>query len=109
MQCMIAIVSMLANPAGPEESNEWVEIENRSDEIVTPDGYSLEDHKNRPEPLNMNIEPRQRLRIMVSRSAPDSMQLTNSGGTVSLIGPSGDLVTKVTYPQSGNCELLFFL
>lgn len=106
-QGIIAIVSMLANPAGPEEGNEWVEIENRSDGIMNLDGYTLVDHKNRPEPLGMNIEPRQRLRIMISRSAPDSLQLTNSGGTVSVIGPSGDLVTKVTYPQSGNGEVLF--
>ena len=56
----------------------------------------------------MNIEPRQRLRIMVTRSTPNSMQLTNAGGTVSVINASGDLVTQVTYPKSSNGEVLFF-
>ncbi len=107
-QGIIAIVAMLANPAGPEGGNEWVEIENRGDEIINLDGFQLVDHKNRPEPLGMNIEPRQRLRIMVSRSTPNSMQLTNSGGTVSVIDATGGLVTKVSYPQSGNGETLFF-
>lgn len=108
MQGIIAIVAMLANPTGPEKGNEWVEIENRSDEIINLDGFRLVDHKNRPEPLSMNIEPRQRLRIAISRSTPNSMQLTNSGGTVSVINAKGDLVTKVTYPKSRNGELLFF-
>lgn len=107
-QGTIAIVAMLANPVGPEEGNEWVEIENRSDEIVNLDGFQLVDHKNRPERLSMNIEPRQRLRIVVSRSTPNSMQLTNSGGTVSVIDATGSLVTKVTYPKSNNGEVLFF-
>ena len=107
-QGTIAIVAMLANPVGPEEGNEWVEIENRSDEIINLDGFQLVDHKNRPEPLSMNIEPRQRLRIVVSRSTSDSMQLTNSGGNVSVIDTMGGLVTKVTYPKSRNGEVLFF-
>ena len=107
-QGIIAIVAMLANPAGPEKGNEWVEIENRSDEIINLDSFQLVDHKNRPELLSMNIEPRQRLRIMVSRSTPNSMQLTNSGGTVSVINATGGLITKVTYPESRNGEVLFF-
>ena len=107
-QGIIAITSMLANPAGPEEGNEWVEIENRTDEIINLDGFQMVDHNNRPEPLSMNIEPRQRLRVMVSRSTPDSMQLTNSGGTIRIVDASGGLVTKVTYPKSGNGEVLFF-
>jgi poly(U)-specific endoribonuclease len=108
-QGIIAVVAMLANPAGPEKGNEWVEIENRSDEIINLDGFKLVDHKNRLEPLTLNIEPRQRLRIMVSRSTPNSMQLTNSGGTVSVIDAAGGLVTKVTYPKSDNGETLFFV
>lgn len=108
LQGIIAISAMLANPAGPEQGNEWVEIENRSDEIINLDGFQLVDHKNRPEPLSMNIEPRQRLRIKVSRSTPNSMQLTNLGGTVSVIDTSGDLITKVKYPKSSNEEVLIF-
>ena len=104
----IVIVSMLANPIGSEEGKEWVEIENRTEEIINLDGYQFIDHKNRPEPLSMDIEPDKRLRIMVSRSTPDSMQLTNSGGTVSIIDSTGSLISKVTYPKSSNGELLFF-
>lgn len=107
-QGIIAIISMLANPSGPEEGNEWVEIENRTDEIINLDGFQMVDHNNRPEPLSMNIEPRQRLSVMVSRSTPDSMQLTNSGGTIRIVDASGGLVTKVTYPKSSNGEVLFF-
>lgn len=108
IQGAIAIVSMLANPAGPEEGNEWVEIENRSDVIVNLDGYQMIDHSNRPESLAMNIEPGQRLRIKVSRSTPNSMQLTNSGGSVSILNTEGNLITKVTYPQSQNGEIIVF-
>lgn len=107
-QGFIAIVAMLANPAGPEEGNEWVEIENLSDEIVNLDNFHLVDHKNRREPLSMNIEPRKRLRIFISRSTPNSMQLTNSGGTVSLLNAADEIISKVAYPKSSNDEVLFF-
>ncbi len=107
-QGLIAIVAMLANPAGPEEGNEWVEIENRSDEIINLDGFQLVDHNNRPESLSMDIEPRKRIRVMVSRAMPGSMQLTNSGGTVSVVDKSGVVITKVGYPKSSNGEVLTF-
>lgn len=108
MQGVIAINSMLANPIGNEEGNEWVEIENRSDEIVNLDGYQLVDHRNRPEQLAMELEPWQRLRVMISRSTPDSMQLTNSGGSVRVVNAIGAVISKVTYPSSNNGEVLFF-
>jgi len=107
-QGFIAIVAMLANPAGSEEGNEWVEIENLSDEIINLDNFYLVDHKNRQEPLSMSIEPRKRLRVFISRSSPDSMQLTNSGGTVSIVNDADETISKVTYPKSSNDEVLFF-
>ncbi len=109
IQGEIAIVAILANPVGSDEAGrEWVELENRSDRIINLDGFQLVDHKDRPEPLSMEIVPNQRLRVVITRSTQNSMQLTNSGGSVSVIDSAGKLVSKVKYPKSSDGELLFF-
>jgi poly(U)-specific endoribonuclease len=104
----LAVTAMLANPVNPEEGREWIEIENRTDRIMHLEGWSMRDHRDRPERLPVLIEPRERLKVPVTRSSPNSMQLTNSGGTVSIFDNRGQLVSRVTYPASSDGQVLFF-
>lgn len=104
----LAIVRILANPFNPEDGREWVEVENRSDKILQLDGWTLTDHRERKEQLFQSLNPGKRMRVMITRASQQSMQLTNSGGTVSVFNQASALISKVTYPRSADGEILVF-
>lgn len=104
----VAIAAALPNPEGGDEGNEWVELRNGSDAAVDLAGWELRDRSGRPEPLSGTLGAGEVRRFMVSRSGPNTMQLGNKGGAITLHNGS-QLVHSVSYANAASGQVFRFV
>jgi Lamin Tail Domain len=86
----------MVNPEGPAPERETVTLRNGSSAPVDLGGWRLSDRNERQLAI-----PAQRLEpeATVTVFAADGFQLGNRGGTITLTGPSGTEVHRVTYTE----------
>ncbi len=104
----IVITSALPNPEGRDEGNEWVEIKNVTDMVINLSGWQLQDKFERGENLSGEIQPQETQRITVLRSSPNSMQMTNKSGLISLVDNQSEVIAKVKYSKARSGTILSF-
>jgi poly(U)-specific endoribonuclease len=105
----VVIVAALPNPQGVDGArDEWVELKNVTNESIDLTGWEMRDKSARPEPLRGTLAPNEIKRFFVSRSSPNSMQLTNKAGFISVFNQQSDLVAAVNYSRANDGEILRF-
>lgn len=107
----VIIVAALPNPHGEEDAGEeWVELQNVTNEAIDLTGWELRDKAARPEPLVGTLEPNETQRFMITRFSAHSMQLGNRPGLISLHNKSAepDLVAAVRYGRASSGEVMQF-
>lgn len=103
----LSISSLLPNPSGDENFNEAAAIVNQGSSSVSLVGWKLRDLANTTWSLDsIGI-------LDVNRSANirrenQSMSLNNSGDTIQLIDPNGNVVDTVTYQNALSDRVIFF-
>lgn len=104
VQTRILIHSVLANPH--DEDTEWVKIKNSSSDSVDVNGWTLQDHARRKTTVTGSVESGKSLQVFVRKTG--DIQLTNSGGSVTLFDSQGNVVDKVHYGSSRNGHVFTF-
>lgn len=104
----VVIVKALPNPDGEDGGAEWVELKNITNETIDLTNWEMRDKNNRPEPLSGSLQLNQVQRFTITRSQPDSMQLANSPGIISLYNPEGILIATVKYTRAQSGEIINF-
>ncbi|MCB1739683.1 MAG: hypothetical protein KDK91_04885 [Gammaproteobacteria bacterium] len=105
----LRIIAALVNPHGHDPGNESVTLINTGSEPLVLDDWRLEDKNGRSQVLQgLRLEGGDTLRV---RLDPAGAQLSNQGGRIALLSPTGQVAHAVTYSkgqasQSGN-TLLF--
>lgn len=96
----LRIAQLVPNPAGDENQNESVTIENTSGASVSLTGWKLRDKANTVWALDRenSIAAHQKLEV---KRLGRAMGLNNTGDTVELVDPSGAVVDTVTF---GRCD-----
>ncbi len=80
----VRIARALPNPVGSDETGEWVELENVTDDTsFNLSNWQLMDQQGREQPMNGSIAAGETRRIDLTRDGPDSMMLRNDPGAVS--------------------------
>eukprot|EP00188_Purpureofilum_apyrenoidigerum_P004059 Plantae.Rhodophyta-Purpureofilum_apyrenoidigerum.ctg4436.p1 GENE.Plantae.Rhodophyta-Purpureofilum_apyrenoidigerum.ctg4436~~Plantae.Rhodophyta-Purpureofilum_apyrenoidigerum.ctg4436.p1 ORF type:complete len:486 (-),score=45.38 Plantae.Rhodophyta-Purpureofilum_apyrenoidigerum.ctg4436:643-2100(-) len=95
----VVILAAMINAAGDERVNEWVTIANFGPRAINMSGWSLSDTKRDPLAIQGILYPGEALRIAPLQS---QLQLSNAGGQIELLGPSGQVVDRVEYSRRGN-------
>ena len=106
---VIRIMRALPNPEGEDAGNEWVTLENTSNEIISLAGWSLADKLDRRFPLNGPIEPGKSRKFTVTRDTPNSMQMGNKGGLIAVYNAEDAVVARVGYHSVPSGLLLHFV
>ncbi|MBX2876456.1 MAG: S8 family serine peptidase, partial [Saprospiraceae bacterium] len=89
----IRIVAALVNPRGREAGAETISLINVSDNVVDLEGWQIQDGRGRTDTIeNVSIASGV-VQTFVLRNA----KLTNSGGSISLLTPEGQLMEQVNY------------
>src|SRR5262249_42015406 len=90
----LKIFSALPDPVGPDSGNEEVTLRNGTGASVALMGWKLRDRALNEVPLTGSIPSGQNLTIRL----PDSkMPLNNSGDSIALVDPSGNIRHQVSY------------
>jgi poly(U)-specific endoribonuclease len=105
----VVIVRALPNPQGDDEGTEWVELKNVTNAPLNLTGWEMRDKSGRPEPVSGVLQPEQVEQFMISRSSPNSMQLTNKPGAIMLYDNQGQLVAGVNYSRADSGEAIQFV
>lgn len=105
---VVIIVASQPNPEGNDEGYEWVELQNTTNEAIDLSGWKLQDKLNRPEEINGTLQPQEVKRFTISRANPNSMQLGNSSGIISLLNSAGQEVAMVSYSRASSGEVIRF-
>jgi hypothetical protein len=94
----IIVSEILPNPKGKDAENEFIELENRSDEIVDLSGYQILHGKNFFEfPANTILQPNE---FRAFFSAGTNLNLRNTGGEIKLFTPKGKIISEFIYPKA---------
>jgi hypothetical protein len=93
---VLRVVSLLPNPAGLDTHDETVDIENGSDSPVSLVGWRLRDSAGSEWRLDQDGSIPARATVSIKRNTRP-MALSNSGDSVDLIDPTGNLAQRVTY------------
>ena len=104
----VAIVRALPNPSGSDKGKEWVELQNISDTAINLTAWQMEDRVGRPQSLNGTLQPNEVKRFTVSRSTPESMQMTNRSGLITLRNSESEEVATVKYSRASSGEIIEF-
>lgn len=99
------IIAALVNPAA-DKGDEFVTILNITSEILDIEGWTLLDQQDRPTALQGKLEPGDALRVLLEGS-----QLSNEGGTITLLNAEGLKVDGVAYTKAQAKEkgqIIFF-
>jgi poly(U)-specific endoribonuclease len=105
---VVRIVAALPNPEGTDEGQEWVELQNHTDEPIDLTGWELRDKLNRPQVLNGVIQLQEIQRFIVSRSGANTMQMTNRSGLILLYNSNAEQVAAVQYNRARSGTVLQF-
>ena len=68
----------------------------------------MEDRVGRPEVLSGTLQPNEVKRFTVSRSTPDSMQMSNKSGLITLRDPNSEEVAMVRYSRASSGTIIEF-
>jgi len=95
----IGIVCAMVDPMGDDHKHEWVSIANFSSKDVDLAGWLLSDTKHKPQKLYGNIRTGETKKIerLYSPRSETGVVLSNTRGTIMLIGKEGDVVDRVSY------------
>ena len=104
----VAIARALPNPSGKDKRKEWVELQNMSNEIINLSGWQIEDRVRRPQSLSGTLQPNEVKRFTVTRSNPDSMQMTNRSGLITLRDSESQEVATVKYSSASSGKIIEF-
>ena len=105
---VIVITSALPNPRGVDDGDEWVELQNNTNQTIDLTGWQLLDKLDRPQPLKGTIAANAVKRFYVTRSHPNMMQLTNKSGLISLQDAQSNLIATVKYSRARSEEIIRF-
>lgn len=105
----VVIVRALPNPKGDDEGKEWVELKNNSTELIDLAGWELRDKQSRPESLSGTLEPNQIRQFTISWASPNSMQLTNKPGIITLHNAQGEIIAGVQYGSANSDHVVQFI
>lgn len=98
----VEITELLPDPASPasDSSDEFIELFNAGGKLVVLDGWKLRDAAGHTALLDgVSLQPGQYLALMSSQT---KLSLNNSGDTVALINPVGEII--MTTPDYGTAE-----
>ncbi|MDJ0696845.1 lamin tail domain-containing protein [Mastigocoleus sp. MO_188.B34] len=104
----VRIVRALPNPSGKDKGKEWVELQNTIDEVINLTGWQMEDRVGRPQALSGTLQPNEVKRFIVTRSTPDSMQMSNKSGLITLHDPNSEEVATVRYSRASSGTIIEF-
>ncbi|BAZ38477.1 hypothetical protein NIES4101_44140 [Calothrix sp. NIES-4101] len=105
----VVIARALPNPDGEDDGEEWVELRNITNAAISLTNWEMRDKNNRPEPLSGSLLANQVKRFAITRSKPDSMQLANSPGIISLYNQEGLIMAAVKYTRAQSGEVIDFI
>jgi hypothetical protein len=92
---VLIISEFLPNPKGDDYSGEWIEIKNESSEEIDLNGWILETNSSRSASrLSGTIQPGA---FLVIPRAQSKLSLKNTGDTILLKNPAGDVVFEVSF------------
>ncbi len=106
-QPRLSIRSLLPNPSGNESINEAAEIVNEGNTSVNLTGWKLKDNANTTWSLD-EIGTLGNNQSGTIRRNNQRMALNNSGDTIQLIDPFGNVVDTVTYRNALTDRAIFF-
>lgn len=92
----VFISGALINPKGSDSGKEWVSIMNMSDDVVSLDGWMLQDQKPRTKTIE-GIELQPGSAIPLKNIPP--MVLRNTGGAITLLNKKKEIVDIVRYKK----------
>jgi uncharacterized protein YukJ len=94
----VEIVAALVNPKGPDPGKETVTVLNKSAQPVDLEGWSILDRQNQAEVIHgLVLAPG---RSEVVKLGGRGAQLSNKGGTITLLDKSGKKVSGVSYTKN---------
>lgn len=105
----VRIIAALVNPEGHDPGNETVTLINSGPLPATLDGWYLLDRNGKRQSLSgLTIAAGDAVRVALD---PRGVQLSNNGGRISVVDPSGHAVHTVTYSKGQTkpegCTVLF--
>ena len=103
----LRIVRALPNPAGTDETGEWVELLNVTQHTLLLDGWFLRDAQWRPFPLEGTVATNAVLRANLDRTGINTMQLGNSGGWILLFNDT-ERIAAVRYGVAQSERVISF-
>lgn len=92
----IRVVAALVNPSGREAGSETISLLNISNDELNLGGWQIQDSRGRTDTIGDVSIAAGVMQTFVLRSA----KLTNSGGSISLLTPEGELMEQVNYSAS---------
>ena len=98
----VQIIAALVNPVnmrGNETGLETVTLINNSDATVSMNGWSIKDKNNYGFELTIQLKAGESQTVTLS-GAPRTAQLSNRGGSITLVDSNGSVVDSVTYSGS---------
>ncbi|MCP5110518.1 MAG: endoribonuclease [bacterium] len=102
----VRINRAMPNPAGDDQTGEWVEVKNVTDEEIDLTDWELRDRLSRPRPLEGKLAARE-ARTFESARADFQMMLSNKSGVITLHRAS-DLIATVSYKKAKEAEPIEF-
>lgn len=90
------IVAAMVNPRGDDPKHEFVTILNIADRTLDLTGWQILDQLDKPESISGSIEPGQ---AAVFTLSGNGAQLSNKGGTITLLNAAGLKVDGVAYTK----------
>lgn len=96
----IVISEFLPSPKGPDQENEWIEIQNQSDQIADLSGWQLKDADSKSGftfPDHSLIEAQS---YLVLKRQTTKIALNNDQDTLSLFYPTGQLAQEIRYKKA---------
>merc|ERR1712129_343467 len=92
----VTIAAAMGNPKGKDSDNEWIAFKNFSKRAIMLQGWKLQDQGGRKLILN-NVVLKANATITLHEINP--IRLVNTGGSILLYNPNGELVDQVQYTK----------
>src|SRR3954452_2971672 len=100
-QPAVQIIAAMVNPVGPAPEQETVSLMNLSPEPVDLTGWQLADRQQHTMPVPAGpLAPGDLLEVLLLPQASNAMQLSNHGGTITLLDAHGLKVSGVAYTEA---------
>ncbi len=93
---LVRILAALVNPVGPAPEAETVTLLNPSPQPIDLSGWAIADQHKRKHPLSGSLAAGATRQIPL----PQTLQLSNKGGIITLLNPQGLKVDGVSYTQA---------